>query len=373
MTQARDEVSEAHRLPSGYPESRDTFHALAKNLGVEARRFFHDEQPGEHTRLSTDTVYLGRKDARNLVVIASGTHGVEGYAGAACQFHFMQTWRQRYARNNDIAYLLVHAVNPWGFLHDRRVTVEGVDLNRNFVDFPLTAQRPSGYRAYHHLLVSNFRPMPAGLWNELRLFSHALTAQRRTSMQAAVTAGQYDDPDGLFFGGFAPVNSRVVWERIIGAYATGRELAFLLDLHTGLGKRGVGELISYLPSSTGDFQRMNHWFHGSLKSVTDDSVSAVLEGTLTAGFDRSLACQSFAIGLEFGTRPALFVLNALRADQWYRNNASRLSENDRERVRRKMKNAFAISDAQWLGQVTGRFDEVIEQIVEGINTDPKQR
>jgi hypothetical protein len=354
-------------LPSSYLESRDRFNELAKSLGVEPRSFIHDERANDGVRLSTDTVYLGPADARAIVVISSGTHGVEGYGGAACQFRFMQTWRERFS-SSEIAYLLVHAVNPWGYFHDRRVTQEGVDLNRNFIDFPIASQPPSGYRAFHDLLVSNFRPLPAGLWNELKLFSGALTGKRRRAIQAAITAGQYEFPDGLFFGGFAPTKSRIVWEKIIETYAGGRERAFLLDLHTGLGKRGAGELISYLPSSSRNFQRMSGWFHGSLKSMTKgDSVSAAVEGTLTAGFDRSVAGQSYAIGLEFGTQSAVVVLNAVRADQWYRNNAARLSHKDREWVRRKMKDAFCVSDARWHDQVTARFDQVMEQLVEAMS------
>jgi hypothetical protein len=357
-------------LPSGYLQSRDRFNELARSLGVEARSFIHDEHPRDGVRLSTDTVYLGPEDAPTLVVIASGTHGVEGYAGAACQFRFMHTWRERFA-SNGIAYLLVHAVNPWGFFHDRRVTQEGVDLNRNFIDFPIAGHARSDYGAYHHLLVSDFRPMPAGLWNELRLFSSALTQKRRNAMQSAITAGQYEYPDGLFFGGHAPTRSRIVWEQIIDAYAGGRKRAFLLDLHTGLGKRGIGELISYLPSSNEGFQRMSRWFHGSLRSMASgDSVSAAVEGTLTAGFDRSIAGESYAVGLEFGTRSPVVVLNAMRADQWYHNNAGHLMEQHRQYVRRKMKNAFCITNLGWHSQVISRFDQVMEQLVESMLNDP---
>jgi hypothetical protein len=359
-------------LPSDYLHSRQTFRELARSLGVEPKCFNLDEhaEHGQHTnragnepRLSTDVVHLGPVDAPTLVVISSGTHGVEGYAGAACQFRFMQSWRSHFASDR-VAYLLVHAVNPWGYFHDRRVTQEGVDLNRNFIDFPVASRQPSAYAPYHHLLVSNFRPLPAGLWNEMRLFSGAVTKAQRTSLQAAVTEGQYDHPDGLFFGGHGPARSRVVWEQITAAYALGRKRAFLLDLHTGLGKRGVGELISYLPVSSQDFQRLSRWFDGDLKSMANgDSVSATLEGTLTAGFDRSMEGESYAVGLEFGTRSPLVVLHAMRADQWYRNNAHRLTDTEREHVRRKMKRAFCISDAQWHRQVTSRFDQVMAQLL----------
>jgi hypothetical protein len=351
-------------LPSGYIESRNTFCALATKLGAELQVYSHDD--GAASGLFTDIARFGPADAGTIVVIASGTHGVEGYAGAACQQRFMQTFNKHYA-NTGMAYLLVHAVNPWGFLNDRRVTQEGIDLNRNFVDFPVAKQGASGYGAYHPLLVSNYRPMPLGLWNEVRLLSGALRRESRQSMRAAITSGQYDYPDGLFFGGQGASKSRVVWERIVNTFVGQRKRAFLLDIHSGLGKYGYGELISYLAESSGDFRRMSAWFDGGLKSMVDgSSVSAAVDGTLTAAFDRAVSGESYAIGLEFGTRPALTVLNAMRADQWYHNNAANLSGKDRERVRRKMKHAFAPADVGWHDLIIDRFDQVMGQVVGGL-------
>jgi hypothetical protein len=353
-------------LPSGYLQSRAQFDMRGARLGVAPRRFFHDDGENGSSGLSTDTLYLGPADAPTLVVIASGTHGVEGYAGAACQLRFLDTYRARFARS-EVAYLLVHAVNPWGYLHDRRVTPEGVDLNRNFIDFPIQEAAPSAYAAYHPLLVANFRPLPRGLANEIRLLSCALTPQSRRQLQAAITAGQYDCPDGLFYGGAAPTASRRAWEQIIRTYAGGRQRAVLLDIHTGLGTYGNGELISYLPSSAAGFRQMAGWFGVSLKSMASgDSVSAAVAGTLTAAFDRAIGAASYAIGLEFGTRSALAVLYAMRFDQWVHKHAGQSSAGEREKARRQMKNAFAPSDPQWCRRVVARFEQVMEQLAAGL-------
>ena len=353
-------------LPSNYLESRQHFRMLAGNVGAVQRIFLHDVAEEGDVPLSTDVAYLGPPDAQTIVVIASGTHGVEGYAGAACQLHFMQTWSQHCA-TKPVAWLLVHAVNPWGYFHDRRVTQEGVDLNRNFVDFPLSAHSRSTYAAYHDLLVSHYRPLPSGLWNELRLLSHGLTRKRRRALQAAITAGQYDRPDGLFFGGHAPTQSRRVWERIMASYVDGREHAFLLDIHTGLGQSGASELISHLPPASEGFRSMSRWFAGRLKSTAgEDSVSAQLEGTLTAAFDRAMAGRGHAVGLEFGTSLPLAVLDAMRADQWYRNNAARLPHSEGERVRRRMKAAFCRDDVNWCRSLLEQFDQTLEQLLAGL-------
>jgi hypothetical protein len=357
-------------LPSDYLESRQRFLMLAESLGATTRAFPHEGEEEGGVRLSTDIACLGSPEARTLVIIASGTHGVEGYAGAACQHHFMQTWPHevelRGGANESIAWLLVHAVNPWGYFHDRRVTPEGVDLNRNFVDFPLPAPARSAYAAYHDLLVSDYRPPPAGLWNELRLLSHGLTRKRRHELQAAITFGQYDMPEGLFFGGRAPTECRRVWESIMASCVDRYESAWLLDIHTGLGKAGAAELISHQPPRAEGFRRMSEWFGGRLTSTAGgDSVSAQLQGTLTGAFDRRRAGRGYAVGLEFGTCSPLVVLDAMRADQWYRNNAAHLPRSEGERTRRRMKAAFCLDDA-WCRRLLEQFDRATEQLLAGL-------
>jgi len=355
-------------LPSGYLASRDEFKRLAAQLGVTPRCFPHEAEKGGSPALSTDVAYLGPADAQNLVIITSGTHGVEGYAGAACQFHFMKAYPDRFARN-DVAWLLAHAVNPWGFLHDRRVTSEGVDLNRNFVDFPVLQETQSRYADYHRLLVVDYRPLPRGLWNAIRLLSHGRTRGQRRQLRDAITGGQYDCPDGLFFGGAAPTTSRIVWEDILRSYAGDRRPAVLLDLHTGLGQRGVGELISDLAPSSAGFLQLSRWFGGGLRSTLHgDSVSAAVEGSLSAAFSR-MHGERHSVVLEFGTCGPLAVLNALRADQWYFNNAAELSRTEREWARRKMKKAFAATDAEWHLRVVARFDQVVKQLAAGLSED----
>jgi hypothetical protein len=355
-------------LPRTYLESRATFHQLAQSLNARTSSIPYAPEMPHEAELSVDTAYLGRDNAPMLIVIASGTHGVEGYAGAACQFRFMRAYAH-HARHDKIGFLLVHAVNPWGFFHDRRVTHEGVDLNRNFVDDFSAPARSAGYSAFHQRLVSNFRPLPAGIWNEVRLLQSAISKNSRTDMRTAITGGQYSHPDGLFYGGTAPTQSRLTWEKIITGHMANRTCAVLIDIHTGLGKAGSGELISYLDASSPDFQEMSSWFDGDIKSMqSGQSVTAPVEGTLTAGFDRLVPCKSYAIGLEFGTRSPLTVLNAMRFDHWVHNNAATLSSTHRSRAREKMKHAFAIEDPRWHDRITLRFDEVLDGLVAGLTT-----
>ena len=79
---------------------------------------------------------MGADDAQALLIVSSGCHGIEGYCGSGLQVALLRDGALRArARDAGVALLLVHAMNPWGFSHGRRVTFENVDLNRNFVDF----------------------------------------------------------------------------------------------------------------------------------------------------------------------------------------------------------------------------------------------
>ncbi|MGY3361743.1 hypothetical protein ACVWZK_008406 [Bradyrhizobium sp. GM0.4] len=105
------------------------------------------------TQLSTDVAWFGDRRARSVAILISATHGVEGYCGSAAQLDWVA--ERGYDRlKSDEAMLLIHALNPYGFAWDRRVTQEGCDLNRNFVDF---ADTPPDNAAYD-LLADSFVP-----------------------------------------------------------------------------------------------------------------------------------------------------------------------------------------------------------------------
>lgn len=355
-------------LPSSFDAARTAFVEAAQGAGAILRRYDLAQTRANTTPLSTDTALLGSPSAKRLIIVTSGIHGVEGYAGSACQTRFLA----RAARTPlppDLAIVLVHAINPWGFAHDSRVTEEGVDMNRNFVDFPCAPAARAAYAPFHHVLVEDYRPLPAGWRNFLALLRHGVTAAQRRALQNAVTAGQYARADGMFFGGFGPTRSRHLWEQIVEDHVPGRAQAFLLDLHTGLGAWGEGELMCDLPKSSPLFRQMADWFGGRIRSMADgESVSAALQGTMTAAFMRGDPLRRHAIGLEFGTLPGLAVLNALRADQWQRNHRDTLSSREREWVRQRMKRAFAPDAPQWAEKVVARFDEVMTQLIAGLGS-----
>ena len=138
---------ETDAFSANYEQAREKFLLAAQEAGLPVEQHLHPFRGPRGEDLSMDVVRDGPADARALLVVTSACHGVEGFAGSAVQVACLRDagWRG-YAHAREVAVLYVHALNPWGFAHLRRVTHEKVDLNRNFVDFSHPLPANDGYR-----------------------------------------------------------------------------------------------------------------------------------------------------------------------------------------------------------------------------------
>src|SRR5690606_37920497 len=98
------------------------------------------------------------------------------------------------------------------------------------------------YREVHRWLVPDDWDGPARAEADAAIQKY-IAEKGLKAFQAAVTGGQYVHPDGLFFGGFAPTWSNKTLRRVIEKDAAGAAHIAFIDLHTGLGPYGHGEII----------------------------------------------------------------------------------------------------------------------------------
>ncbi len=227
-------------LTTTYADSRADFLERAGAAGATLRAFDLPERGPDGGDLACDVAWIGPEDAASVVVVVSGTHGVEGYAGSALQRAWLADGTPE--RSDEVAVCLVHALNPYGFAWVRRVNEDNVDLNRNFVDFDAPPTN-EGYDRIADLLVPD-------TWDEATQAS-TLDALLTTAgevgfdtFQQWITGGQYTHPTGLFYGGRGPVWSHRALVSMCDEVLAGRDRVAIIDLHTGLGPWGVGELIS---------------------------------------------------------------------------------------------------------------------------------
>lgn len=355
-----------------YDQARRRFVAAAMRAGSGWRhaRLDHPLTGPRGEPLSLDYAWLGPPDARRVLVTQSATHGVEGFAGSALQIDHM-LGRQA-PLPGQLAVLHIHALNPHGFAWLRRVNEDGVDLNRNFVDFSVPLPLNPDYEKVRAALVP---PDPAS-WSqaagELAALREALGSVR---FERAVSGGQYRDPAGLFYGGTGPSWSRRALEHLFDELALdARERIAVVDFHTGLGPFGYGELIcDHAPGSAGA-RMARRWFGESVtEPALGTSSSVPKEGLVDYAWQRAFGDRVAFVTLEFGTYPFRSMLDALRADHWrhaYRPDTSAMAVSDDASV--AMRRHFDPASQDWREAVMFRGRQVLRQAIAGLLEDAKQ-
>jgi len=348
-----------------YAEAREKFLAAAEAAGLDAEPHLHPLLGRDGEALALDVVRDGPADASRLLVISSACHGVEGFCGSGVQVALLQdaAWRAS-AHAAGVAVLYLHALNPYGFSWWRRTTQENVDLNRNFHDFSRPLPANPGYDELAALLVPPTWPPSPEVTARIARFVEERGIE---ALQAAVSAGQYEYPEGLFYGGRNPTWSQVTLRHVLQQH--GRRAARLgwIDLHTGLGPMGVGERIFACRDDAAALARARAWWGEGVTSIYDgSSSSALLTGLMwNAAYEECPQAEYTGIALEYGTLPILQMIEALRADQWVENHPEAPAA-QREPIKRQTRDAFYIDTPDWKRQVLDQARDAAAAAVRGL-------
>lgn len=346
-----------------YAEARRKFLAAAQGTVLES----HPQalRGADLEVLAMDVARIGAEDADALLIVSSGCHGVEGHAGSGAQVALLHDAALRdLARQAGVALLFIHALNPWGFSFGRRVTHEGVDLNRNFIDFRRPPPGNPGYDQLAALLLpAQWPPSPD---NERQLMAYA-ASHGAAALQAAVSGGQYSHPDGLFYGGAVPTWSQQTLRRVLRQHAGRCRLLGWIDVHSGLGESGVGERIFACRDDDAARHRAKAWW-GTRITFTQDgsSTSSDLHGNLwRAVYDECPQAAYAGITLEFGTQPTEVVIAALRYDHWVARQRQRLDARVDE-ARAAMRQAFYTDTPAWKQAVVAQTRAAAVDAIAGL-------
>lgn len=346
-----------------YAQARAKFLAAAAGTRLESPP--EPLRGVEHEALAMDVASIGADDADALLILSSGCHGVEGHCGSGAQVALLHDAAFRdHARHAGVALLFIHALNPSGFSFGRRVTHEGVDLNRNFVDFAHELPGNAGYDYLAPFLLPAEWPPSAD--NERQLMGYG-AAHGMAALQAAITGGQYRHPTGLFYGGHAPTWSQYTLRMVLRQHASRCRLLGWIDLHSGLGDSGVGERIFAARQDDGTRHRAKAWW-GNRITFTEDgsSTSSDVHGSLWhAVYDECRQADYAGITLEFGTLPTPAVLQALRYDHWV---ARRRDPHDAHLApaRAAMRQAFFTDTPEWKQAVLAQTRAAAIEAVDGM-------
>ena len=223
-------------FPESYEESRARFVAGLEALKAKwpgARLESH--ALADFPDLSIDWIWAEPRNKENLVIISTAEHGIEGHVGAAMMKIFTGEFAPRLDAGRT-GLLLVHALNPWGMVNQRKVNQANVDLNRNFVvDETFDPEiNPEFHRVKD--LINPQRRMRSFAYENLRfwwgvvktLFTAGIAVTSRASL-----LGQHHTPKGFYYGGTSyQEGTRVAMHLYRRALKEYRNVV-QLDMHTG--------------------------------------------------------------------------------------------------------------------------------------------
>jgi Protein of unknown function (DUF2817) len=351
-------------FPDSYAAAREHFLAL-----VGLSTFAHIQHkaypcPGKTPGgepLYTDALWLGNENANKVLILLAGTHGVEGFVGSAVEFdHLSLIASGQLVIPDDIAVLVVHALTPWGYAWLRRCDEDGVDLNRNAVDFAKPVPENPGYQALRNGLFS------VNQAQRKTAFAEYERQQGRNALEMAISGGQYTDPTGSFFGGTKPAHGRLVTEDLMQQYKLHERDLAVIDLHSGLGSFGYGEIICDHPPTSHGVQVAQDWYGDSVTLPAMGTSSSVPKiGLMDYAWHGIMNERSCHITLEFGTYPTDQLFEVLLKDHQLWAQPDNLPE--RLEQSKHMRQHFCPNDAAWKAMILFRARQVIAQALRGLS------
>ena len=354
----------AGHFSQSYVEARAKFIAAAEQAGLDLESHVHPMLGRDGETLAMDVVRDGPRDAASVLIISSACHGVEGFCGSGVQIALLEdtAWRDQ-ARAAGVAVLYIHGLNPYGFSWWRRTTHENVDLNRNFRDFHAELPRNADYDELAALLVPQAWPPSAAVAAEIERF---VADRGERALQQAISGGQYHYSQGLFYGGTSPTWSHVTVRHVLREHGARCAKLAWIDLHTGLGPRGLGERIYAGRDEAAAVERARQWW-GRITSIYDgSSTSALLTGMMwLAAYEECPQAEYTGIAMEYGTLPQTEVMTALRADQWLENHPEASPQQSRA-IKQQVRDAFYTDTETWKERIVEQAVDAAHGAVRGL-------
>ncbi len=321
--------------------------------------------------LTIDICYVpAQKDSANLLILSSGVHGIEGFVGHAAQQLFIQDFLNEQLLENT-GVLLIHGMNPYGFKYTRRVTENNVDINRNSPSTSSLYQTVNdGYPKIYGLVNPKGKANRKSLENRF-FFVKAINEIRKATLpvlRQAVLQGQYQYPEGLYFGGQQPEPQIAAIEPMISAWCQPYEKILAIDLHTGYGERGK---LHFFPNPLEEPQRimLEALFDGytidwgdsdDFYTVTGDFVGFI--GALVPGK------EYYPMLFEYGTLNSQTTMGSLKSihimilENQGKQHGFR-TEKDSLAIRHDLREMYYPSSENWRNYIMDQTSEVFTTIL----------
>ncbi|MGB0380465.1 MAG: DUF2817 domain-containing protein [Luminiphilus sp.] len=349
------------------------FREVCSVVANQQARYEHDLSSPNGDEIAVDTAYFGSETASKLLVVVSGIHGLEALAGSAIQIGWVASGGPA-SLPEDLAVLMVHQINPWGCAWRRRFNEDNVDLNRNFLDFNRSVPSNSKYAGIHDIL----KPETAmGTFGEASAqYLAGLVAERGIEDTIdLLMGGQHEYPDGFGFGGQEPSWSRRTFEHVLAPFRDQVEQVCYLELHSGLGPYGYGQIISLQHGDV--LARTRDWFGQWVFNPRADRKPGEpgyreVAGHSTDGFSSLFAgAEVTPVTLEMGTYPPFESLALLLEEHILFQAGDAAPAGKLEAVRERLEEYHCPADLHWRDANWLRGYQVIKQAIDGLSSEPR--
>ena len=298
-----------------YTTARVRFREAADKLDLK-REAHSINQPGpDGEDLTIDVAITPGIHSESALVISSGLHGVEGFLGSAVQLALLRAWAARRESIPAVRCVFLHGLNPFGFAWHRRVNEMNVDLNRNLLlDGESFSGSPAGYSRLDNLLNPQRAP---SRWEPVTLkFLLSIARYGMPALKQSIASGQYDYPQGLFYGGDRPSRTHEILSTHYERWLADSSRVMHLDFHTGLGVWAACKLLIDYPLNASQYQRLSRWFGPDAFECTHTpDVAYRTRGSFGQWcVARNRERDYLYAATEFGTYNPLRVLAGLRAE-----------------------------------------------------------
>ena len=320
--------------------------------------------------LTVDVASSTTDDAATTLLVTGGIHGVEGFFSSALQLAALACWPEFRSRARTLRVVMVHALNPYGFAWVRRANEHNVDPNRNFL---CPGERyegcPAAYRKLHGWLNPN---RPPARWESFRLRAAlAVVRHGMPALKQTIAGGQYEFPQGLFYGGAEPSQTMKILQANLPRWLQSSRRVLHIDLHTGLGPWGTYKFLVDDPVHARQERWLCQVFGRDRIETTDPrGLAYVTRGDIgqwcVARFpevDYTYLCA------EFGTYAPLHVVAGLRAE----NQAHHWSHREAPetgRAKRRLQEVFCPQSPDWRRQVLDHGLHVIKTAMLALDDTP---
>jgi len=376
MARRNREANNMNFFSADYFESRSKFRAAVTDAGG---RLEHHEHPSARgpagETLTADIAVFGTSPAPKIFFNLNGVHGNESYSGGAAQLQWIESGALGHLPD-DVAVVLVHNLNPFGWAWDSQLNEDLVNLNRNFIDFDDIPESDELHQAIADAIAFeefSFAAMGRA-WDRVLGIAETFGEER---FNAGLMVGQYIAPHGVNYGGAKPAWSNTLLRGLAETHLRKAEKVAILDWHTGLGDYGEPYPLHRWEEDSDAWRRTAEWWgegatrRGGAGVMTegaeqDDAPVSAVHGLAISTLQGAAQEAGFAGGvIEFGTVPFNLVAQAAFLDIWLMFDAPERGL-DTGFWRTLARNLFAPQDPGWESSVLRHAEGFYERMLKGL-------